>query len=143
MAYATPSDMIRQFGEAEVLALADPEHTGQVDQGVLAGALIDASAEIDSYLAGRYKLPLDPVPRNLMRLCCNMARYHLTGTNRLETEHIKDRYDAAIRYLEFVAAGKITLGPTQDNGPTPNPSGSVQFVGGGKVFGRDKHGGAM
>jgi len=144
MAYATPSDMIRQFGEAEVLSLADPEHTGQIDQGTLAGALIDASAEIDSYLAGRYKnLPFNPVPRNLVRLCCNMARYHLTGTNRLETEQIKDRYDASIRYLEFVAAGKVTVGPPEGSGSTPDPVGSVQFVGGGKVFGRDKHSGAM
>jgi len=144
MAYATASDMMRQFGETEVLALTDPENVGQIDQGVLAGALIDASAEIDSYLAGRYKnLPLNPVPRNLVRLCCNMARYHLTGTNRLETEQIKDRYDAAIRYLEFVAAGKVTVGPPEDSGSTPDPVGSVQFLGGGKVFGRDKRGGAM
>jgi len=143
MAYAAASDMIRQFGEAEVLALTDPENTGQIDQGILDGALIDASAEIDSYLAGRYKLPFVPVPRNLVRLCCNLARYHLTGTNRLETEHIKDRYDAAIRYLEFVAAGKVTIGPPDGGQPTPDPSGSVQFVGGGKVFGRDKRGGVL
>jgi len=142
MSYATPSDMMRQFGEAEVLALTDPENVGQIDQGVLQGALIDASAEIDSYLAGRYKnLPLSPVPRNLVRLCCNMARYHLVGTNRLETEKIKDRYEAAIRYLEFVAAGKVTIGPPEGGLPTPDPVGSVQFVGGAKVFGRDKRGG--
>jgi len=142
MTYATASDMLRQFGQDEVLALTDPENTGAIDQGVLEGALIDASAEIDGYLAGRYKsLPLNPVPRNLVRLCCNMARYHLTGTNRLETEKIKDRYDAAIRYLEFVAAGKATIGPPEGGLPTPDPVGSVQFVGGGKVFGRGKHGG--
>jgi len=142
MPYATASDMLRQFGKAEVLALTDPEHTGEVDQGILAGALVDASAEIDSYLAGRYpNLPLNPVPRQLVRLCCNMARYHLTGTDRLPSVPIKDRYDAAIRYLEFVAAGKVTIGPPEGGQPTPTPVGSVQFLGGGKVFARGTNGG--
>jgi len=136
MAYADASDMIRQFGEDEVLALTDPNHSGQIDADVLTGSLTDASAEIDSYLAGRYKLPLVPVPRNLVRLCCNLARYHLTGTGRLQTDIIKERYDAGVRYLEHVAAGRVTLGPREGGEATPNPSGSVQFMAGQKVFGR-------
>jgi len=137
--YAQVDDMIRLFGQREILALADPENTGAVNEGIVEDALSAASSEIDSYLAGRYErngLPLDPAPRHLIRVACDIARYHLTGNDRLETEPIRERYKSAVRFLELAAAGKITLGPNAQ-GNTPNPSGSVQFIAGHKVFGRD------
>ncbi len=133
--YAQLDDMIRQLGRREVLMLADPEQTGEIDQVIIDDALVSASAEIDSYLAGRYRLPLAHVPRNMTRIACDIARYHLTGNDRLETEAVRERYKAAVRFLELAAAGKITLGAT-DMGDTPTPAGSVQFVTGQKVFGR-------
>jgi len=134
--YAQVDDMIRLFGQREILALADPENTGTVDAHIIEDALSAASAEIDSYLAGRYPQSFDPAPRHLIRVACDIARYHLTGNDRLETEPIRERYKSAVRFLELAAAGKITLGPNAQ-GNTPNPSGSVQFIAGHKVFGRD------
>lgn len=133
--YATTADMIVRFGQAEVLALSDPEDTGEVDQGVLDVAISDASAEIDSYLAGRYRLPLDPRPKHLTRICCDIARYRMTGDDRQETDPIVVRYRAAIRYLELVASGKVTLGPAED-GITPSSDNAVQFTQGERVFAR-------
>lgn len=133
--YATADDMIVRFGKAEVYALADPEDSGQLDQGVLETAISDASAEIDGYLAGRYRLPFDPTPRHLTRLCCDIARYRMTGDDRQETDPIVVRYHAAIRYLELVAAGKVTLGPAE-NGITPSSDNAVQFTQGERVFAR-------
>lgn len=133
--YATADDMVRKFGRSEVLSLADPEDTGEIDAAILDGALTDASAEIDTYLGGRYRLPLDPMPPHLATICCNIARYMLTGDERLETSAIDERYKAAVRYLELVASGKVTLGPTED-GITPSADGDVQFVQGTRVFAR-------
>lgn len=131
--YATADDMVRKFGRNEVLSLADPQDTGEIDQDILLGALTDASAEIDTYLGGRYRLPLDPMPPHLATICCNIARYMLTGDERLETSAIGERYKAAVRYLELVASGKVTLGPAED-GITPSADSDVQFVQGTRVF---------
>lgn len=133
--YATAADMIRQFTRREVLALTDPEDTGDIDQDILDGALRAASAEIDTYLGGRYRLPLSPAPQHLVRVCCDITRYVLTGDERQDTDTINDRYRAAVRFLELVSSGKVTLGPA-DNGVTPSADGSVQFVQGMRVFGR-------
>lgn len=135
--YAQLDDLIRLFGQREVLALSDPDDTGDIDQDIIDSALVAAAAEIDSYLAGRYKLPLNPAPKNLTRIACDIARYHLTGNERLETEAIRNRYNDAVRFLELAAAGKITLGTTTQ-GNTPDPAGSVQFTTGQKVFSRER-----
>lgn len=133
--YATAADMVRQFTHREVLALTDPEDTGEIDPVILDGALRAASDEIDSYVGGRYRLPLDPKPAHLTRICCDIARYVLTGDIRQETEVINERYKAAVRFLELVASGKVTLGPARD-GAITSADGSVQFIQGGRVFGR-------
>ncbi|MCR6494794.1 DUF1320 family protein [Thermomonas sp. S9] len=39
--------------------------------------LDDAQAEIDGYIASRYKLPLPTVPAALARIACDVARYRL------------------------------------------------------------------
>lgn len=134
--YATADDMLRVFGRDEVIALTDPTALGEIDRVILDGSLIDASAEIDSYLAARYRLPLTPTPTHLRRICCNIARYLLTGSTAVETESINTRYQAAVAYLKLVADGKVTLGPAAETGITPSADNSVQFVGGAKVFGR-------
>lgn len=133
--YATAADMIRQFQRREVLALTDPDDTGDINQEILDGALKAASAEIDTYLSGRYRLPLNPAPPHLVRICCDIARYVLTGDERQATDTINDRYRAAVRFLELVASGKVTLGPAED-GETPSSEGGVQFVQGSRVFAR-------
>ena len=42
MPYATQADMVTQFGQREVDALADRDNTGTLDPAVLATALDDA-----------------------------------------------------------------------------------------------------
>lgn len=137
MTYATPADLIKRFGEKEAIALSDRELTGILDEAVLTGALEQAAAEIDGYLGGRYALPLDPVPRILAGYACDIARYRLCGTGGVVvTEEIRDRYKDAVRFLEWAAQGKVSLGgmPGGDTAPT---SDGVVFNAGSKVFGRD------
>ncbi len=72
--YATVELMTDRLGRREVIALSDRERTGEPNPVVLADALDEASAEIDTYLAGRYALPLDPIPKMLAGVCCDIAR---------------------------------------------------------------------
>ncbi|MGM3162392.1 gp436 family protein [Dickeya undicola] len=142
--YAQTADMILAFGERECVSLTDRGFAGEIDDEVLTGALMRASAEIDSYLAGRYPVPWTDTPRILVGRCCDIARYLLCGSGTQMTDEIRERYNDAIRYLERVADGRITLG-FLPSGDVVQPSGtSTTFTSAGRRFGRDStQGGAF
>lgn len=135
--YATREDMVRAFGAKECISLTDREYTGTVDDDVLNGALTQASAEIDSYLCGRYPVPWTDEPRVLVGRCCDITRYLLCGAGTQMTEEIRLRYEDAIRYLERVADGRITLG-RNNSGEVPRSGTGARMVSAGRVFGRDQ-----
>ena len=134
--YATADTMTARFGQREVLSLSDRGNTGEVDTTVLSDALDDASSEIDTYLAGRYALPLDPAPKMLTGLCCDIARYRLCGGETVMTDEIRQRYKDAVSFLKLVASGDVTLGANAA-GVVAEPANSIQFVTGTRVFGRE------
>ncbi|WP_420996237.1 gp436 family protein [Cupriavidus sp. 30B13] len=138
MAYATRDDMAARFGEDELIELTDRANVGEVDEAVLAAALDDASAEIDSYLAGRYAVPLAQVPRFLTGLCQDIARYRLCGSGTRATDDINERYRNAIRFLEKVASGAVSIGPIASTGTVPQADNPVVFNSGGKAFARGR-----
>ncbi|MDR5803406.1 phage protein Gp36 family protein [Caballeronia sp. LZ001] len=133
--YACVEAMRAQFGERELIALSDRERTGVVDSAVVSAAIDDASSEIDSYLAGRYRLPLDPAPKMLSRVCCDIARYLLCGADARMTEEIRQRYKDATGFLKLVANGDVTLGVTA-TGSVPESDNPIQFEFGARVFDR-------
>ena len=140
MTYAAKANMLARFGEPEVIALTDRENLGVVDDVVLDGALAEADAEIDPYLAPRHQLPLASVPKILTGFACDIARYRLCGAGVTETEEIRNRYKDAIKFLENVASGKIGLGLDAANN-VAKPANTVQFAEAtGRVFGRSERG---
>lgn len=136
MTYATQQNMLDRFGETEIAQLTD---IGEVAQGgivseVLNRALDDADAEINGYLAARYVLPLASTPQLLVGMATDIARYRLYRDQVTET--VEKRYKAAVKILENIAAGKISLG--LDAAATPaQVSDGVQFGTSTRVFGRD------
>lgn len=135
MSYATPSDLIIQFGEVEVVAFPDRSRIGVVDTVVAEGALKRASDTIDSYLAARYPLPLSVVPHQLVDLCCDITRYKLLGSEVTETDPARNRYKDALRTLEHIRDGKIDIG-LSIGGQAPAESASIKTIGGGRKFDR-------
>ncbi|MBT9431355.1 DUF1320 domain-containing protein [Candidatus Sodalis endolongispinus] len=138
--YASLEDMVLRFGEREVRTLTDRDNTGEIDAAVLAGGLQAAVDEINGYIGGRYTLPLPVVPSNLRGIACDIARYRLTGTERVCTDEIRDRYRDAIRYLENVANGRVTLATTQNGGTLQGNAGAA-FFSGRRIWGRNQTGG--
>ncbi|HEQ1859989.1 TPA: DUF1320 domain-containing protein [Providencia alcalifaciens] len=138
--YATQDDMVKTFGERECVSLTDENMTGSIDAEVMENALQRASAEIDGYLVGRYSLPFSEGARILTGRCCDIARYHLATTYKISTQEIQARYDDAIRFLEKVAEGKISLGRS-DNGQVIQSSSQMKFGSSKRQFGRDSTGG--
>ena len=76
--YVTADAMIKKFGENELIQLTDnvQPYKDVINYDKLNAAMQEANSEIDGYLMGRYKLPLQIVPPFLESIACHMARYH-------------------------------------------------------------------
>lgn len=133
-AYATQQDLIDRYGADELLQLTDRARTGSIDATVVARALNDASTEIDGYLAGRYQLPLSPVPEAIGRLVCDMARFYLFDDR--VPDAVQKRYDNAVAYLKLVANGTVQLDAATNGAPAQTVQ-QVEFVAAPRVFNRD------
>lgn len=128
--YCTQQDMIDRFGEEELIQLTDRDGEGVVDSNVLDRAIADAAAEIDGYLATRYKLPLAETHPALPRLATDIARYLLYDD--AATDKVQERYDKAIAFLRDVARGTVSL--VQQTGSVAETAGVAEFETGRNVF---------
>lgn len=136
--YATRQDMIDRFGEPEIRQLTDRRDppAGAIDDAVLTEALEDADGMLDSYLAGRYTLPLADVPKILKRYACDITRFFLWKDNAGDT--VRRAYEDAEKFLKAVAAGTVSLGLDADNQPVAVDAGGVSFEESRRVFGGDR-----
>lgn len=100
----------------------------------LTRALQDADDAINSYLSGRYTLPLAPVPAVLERVACEMGRYFLYDDQ--VTDVIKDRYTANLKWLADVAKGTVSLGADATSGVQVASSAAAELVGTATVWKR-------
>ncbi len=136
MSYATVTDLVARFGEAELIGItdrADPPAEA-VDADVADAAIADAVGEIDAYLGVRYALPVSPVPAHLVAVTCDIARYRLHGSR--VTDEVRQRYEDGLRWLKDVAQGRALLvgAPAATNGATSAALAEVVQAG-RKVFG--------
>lgn len=134
MLYATPESLIKRYTLDVLLSIARNDER-QLDESKVNEALEDASQTIDSYLAGRYRLPLNAVPSVLERHCCYIARYFLEK-NRA-TDQARLDYEDSIRYLEKVASGMISLGLSDMDEPVETDNSAV-MESNGSVWSRER-----
>jgi len=115
--YATLDELLRHArgGRADDLAEGDL-FAGITDEGVLIQALDDASALIDSYLS-RYQIDEAAVPAVLRRICLVIAFHQLHI--EIVPDKVQSDYDAAIKWLESVAKGVISLPLPETGQPAP------------------------
>jgi phage gp36-like protein len=102
MGYATRTDMEDRFGLEEIAQRESMLPVGAVDR-----ALADADAEIDSYLAGRYQVPVSPVPSHVVRVAAAIARYNLLGD--AASDRARNDYQDARAWLREVQTGRVLL----------------------------------
>lgn len=131
MSYCTLTDLTDRYGETELIQLTDEAGTGAIDTVRVARAIADADAEIDAWLARRVALPLATVPGALVRMAAAMVRYYLYKD--AAPDLVTDQYEAAVKFLQAVAHGTVSLGPDPAFGSTPD-SGAPSFVQGATVF---------
>jgi phage gp36-like protein len=135
MAYLTHQDMIDRFGDDALIQLtdrADPP-TDAIDPVVLGQAIADAEELINGYVAGRYAVPLTPVPELVKRLGADLAFYFLHGD--MAAELVVDRHDKAIATLKQISTGTITLQAAGVAAPSSQIADEgVVYDGPGRVF---------
>lgn len=139
--YAQVDDFVLRIGERESIELTDREMQGVVNEDLLQVALADSSSQIDGYLGGRYKLPLATVPQNLVRICCDLARYHLTSKSSVTmTEEVENRYKFCLKELENISKGVVSLSLDEEAAAeSADGENTVQFFNGGnRIWGRDR-----
>jgi phage gp36-like protein len=129
--YCTLDDLVKRFGEDELLDLAHDETGQAVDQAVVDRAIEDATGEMDGFIsAAGYPVPMDPVPLIVTAYCADIARYRLYDDRA--TEQVRKRYEDAVKFLRSVSRGDVKLGARV---PAESSVGDVQFDAGRRVFG--------
>ncbi len=116
MPYADQAALEDAFGQVEIRQLADRDRSGAADPAFVAAVLARADSLIDSYLAGRYALPISPTPPVLTATACDLARYWLYDD--AAPERVREGYEDAVAWLKDVASGKVVLQLTAATGDT-------------------------
>jgi phage gp36-like protein len=105
-AYATRAEL-------ETYGLA-PELIATVSNDIVDDCLDATSRFADSYLQTRYELPLVAYSVDLTMAVCEIATYRLLVSLKLmqpltnDYQIWRDRHDLAVRWLEGIAAGKVS-----------------------------------
>jgi len=135
MSYSNKSDILKQLAESALIELTDDEGTGSVNDDVVNRAIADSDATIEAYCARRYKIPLSSVPDKVRQVGVDIDIYNLYSRKGDVIPDLRnDRYKEAIRLLEKISEGKISLGLQ----PPPDPPAEGDYPGGSKVSVRDK-----
>lgn len=120
MTYATRQDLEKRFDAAQLVPIADRDGDGVADADVLDLAIADAAAEIDSWIAAVYALPLVTVPPRLTTVACDIAFYRLHPADA--PEDVRRRYEDAVAFLRAVTEGRAAL---EIGGSEPPSAGSL------------------
>lgn len=132
MSYATQTDLTDRYDEAQLLPIADRDGDNVLDSAVIAKALADADAEIDSYIVKAYDLPLPSTPARLVTIACDIAFYRLHPAR--PPDDVRRRYEDAVAWLRDVAEGRAELDIAGE--PPAAAGGTLSFSGPDRVFDR-------
>jgi phage gp36-like protein len=120
--YATPEDLASHgLPEGWLAGVSAPDQ---------AKALLAASGVVDSYLAGQFTLPLAAWGPEITRVVCHIASWDLMCRKGFDPEDpadgaIQTRYEAAIRWLEKVSAGRVVPPGVEDSTPDVDEMSAV------------------
>jgi phage gp36-like protein len=135
MAYSVLEDLLKMIPEEE-LAQITTESGDDPDPTIVAEAISQADAEIDSYLGRRYQVPLSPVPPRVKALSVDLAIYHLYSRRSVAPPVRRQNYEAAVAFLKQVAAGQAVV--EVSGGEPPGVNRDVgELTSATRVFRRD------
>jgi len=120
--YCTTTDLEKLLAPDVLRQLADDGPGGPQPEAVMLEAIEQADREIDSYLGVVVPVPLEPVPPLVANLSAKIAVYNLhRRRSHLELGEWGKEYDRALKLLERIARGEVSMGPTAENGEPAEP----------------------
>jgi phage gp36-like protein len=110
MSYCSLDDI--EAPEEDLIQLTDDAGLGVTDEAIVAKAVRHADELIDGFLRGRYLLPLSPVPGLLVSLAATIVlrRLYARRATTKVPESLQDDYKNALKILENIQKGTVTLG---------------------------------
>ena len=137
--YCTIDDLRSQSSEDVLIRCTDDEGTGVIDQAIITEKINDAQMEIDSYCRAQYPVPFDPVPGLIRKLTVDITLYNLISRRGLDEDSpdviLVKRYRDAVKLLENLAKGIVTIGPAAAGAPQPMPQ-QAAVVSSPRIFSR-------
>ncbi|MDR2018565.1 MAG: DUF1320 domain-containing protein [Syntrophobacterales bacterium] len=113
--YSTIDDIKKLLPEGALIQLTDDEDTGAPVIARIDEAVVQADAEINAYCAGRYIVPFATTPDVIKKCSVDIAIYNLYSRHVEEIPETRaDRYKNAIRLLEAIAKGTISIGAAEE-----------------------------
>ncbi len=126
MSYSTRAEVREMLKEDALNSIVGDAYHDAEDRSAMIGPLIDgaiddADGEIDGYLAKRYAVPLNPVPKVINKFSKDIAIYNLFSRMGIdedsEAKIYLTRYNAAVKFLTMVAEGRVSIGADADGDP--------------------------
>jgi phage gp36-like protein len=108
MAYCTENDLLTLISREELAELT-AESGDTPDSQVVAAAISRAEGEIDALAGKRYAVPLSPVTAQIKGVAMDLALYHLYARRNLAPPVRRQKYEAALQFLQQVARGEAVL----------------------------------
>jgi len=142
MAYIINEDIEARVGADAYVQLTDDAGSGVADEGVVAEARLGAEGEVDSYLARRFRVPVDvtaypELAGLLSSLALDLAEYRLRMRRPPVPEDVVRRRREAIDWLEGVSSGRVEPPAASALLPAAGVSGAAS-VGNERVLSRDE-----
>jgi phage gp36-like protein len=113
MPYCTLLDITKSLPESSVIELTDDSGTGIVNTETLNRAIEDADSLIDSYLIGKYDIPIDSSCKLIRKISVDLSIYNLFARRYSSSEEMpkqqSDAYKNQIKLLESIAKGLMLL----------------------------------
>lgn len=123
--YCTLEDLKQQSSDDFLIRCTDDAGTGTIVEAIVTEKIEDADAEIDSYCRSQYAVPFSIVPGLIRKLSVDIALYNLVSRRGMDEESpdviLLKRYQAAIKLLENLAKGLVTIEPTAAGEAAPQP----------------------
>ena len=111
MGYSTDADLYERMDQSLVIQLTDDDNTGSVDQTVLDDKRETCHELVNSYLRGRYPVPMAPAPAILADIEADLLvkKLYQRRPNMDIPEPVQDSYDEAMAQLKDISRGIIEL----------------------------------
>jgi len=141
----TVADVQANLAEDVLIYLVDDENEKVLTPAGIARIQEDirkAVAEVNSYVAQRYTLPLPEIPDVLRDKAMDVVKYKLFSRRGIRPgtadETIRQNYEDAIRWLRDLALGKTSLPLGSSNGPSVPQGVAPRIRAARRVFSREK-----